>query len=441
MSNQTEKWNTDGRTYITQLNKVIAKARAGKNPEEWPKDPRTAEEAQTAIALAEKEYREGHWNAANPIVDRAHEPFVGMLNDVCQSLSCVTILGADEFLVRQGTAYQAGTALHFRGGEVTERPDILAVARSRNRQWLLLAQEQGFSLKKSLFADPTTIFPWPEGQKPTAIDILQVSDDGRTIAFVAFDSLVWLGQAGEDETTWTCVYPSLALMEEIIGDQNEEDEEHEEHEEDEEDEDGENAGWDSMMHCALSPDGKFIAYGSQSFGHFIAQIDGIGSVKKWATIGSQSEYPHFACFSDDSEFVALNSCHFYNGATVCCRIADIEGAETEPYEEDNRTPIIDEELRVYAATWLPSGFALAGADYLNIVTADGSQLSATYFGSTACSIDYCPEAGLLAVASYSGFLHIFAPSQLAEEGKTIGHRPIREVYRWVLWRDRPPFRW
>ena len=430
-----EKWNTDGRRYIAGLNKAITKSYEGQEvSDDWPKDPRTAEQARLVISLVEAEEREGRWCPEKPIIDRAHEPFIEMLNDVCQSLNCVSILGPDEFLVRLGTAYQPGPTMHIRGGQVTERPDILAAAVSRNRDLLLLAQEQGFSVTRRLDEEPISRIFWPEGVMPQALDIVQISDDGHAIAFVSHDSAVWLGQMSDADSAWTCVYPTAAFLEE--------------RKDEGDDMDGEENSWyDSMMHCGLSPDGKFIAYGSQCYGHFIDHIAGIGEIQQWAKIGHLSEYPHYACFSDDSAFAALNSCHFYHGATACVRLADVKGMQTEPYEENECAPMINDRLRVYAATWLPFGesqngsFALAGAGYLDIVSTDGTVLSTTYFGSSASSIDYCPKTGLLAVASYSGFLHIFIPSQAAEEGRTIGFRPIHEQYRWVFWSDRSPFRW
>jgi hypothetical protein len=429
------KWNTDGRRYITDLNKVIAKSYEGREvSDNWPKDPRTAKQARLVISLVEAEEQEGRWCAEKPIADRGHEPFIDMLNDVCQSLNCVSILGSDEFLVRLGTAYQPGPTMHIRGAQVIERPDILAVAVSRNRDLLLLVQKQGFNVTRRLDEEPIARFAWPEGVTPEALDIVQISNDGNTIAFVSHDNAVWLGQMSGTDSAWTCVYPTPSFLDMIK-------------EEGDDMDDEENPWYDSMMHCGLSPDGKFIAYGSQCYGHFIDHIAGIGEIESWAEIGHLSEYPHYACFSDDGAFAALNSCHFYHGATVCVRIADVEGMQTDPYEENKSAPLINDRLRVYAATWLPSGendngsFALGGSSYLDIVSTDGTVLSTTYFGSSASSIDYCPKTGLLAVASYSGFLHIFALSQTAEEGKAIGYRPIHEQYRWVFWRDRAPFRW
>jgi len=130
-SELVEKWNVAGRSHITKLNKVIAEAKEKqKEPENWPKDSRTVEQARLVISLVEDAEREGRWCTKNPVVDRAHEPFIGMLGDVCQNLNCVTILGADEFLVRLGTAYQPESTIHVRGSQVTKRPDILAVALS-----------------------------------------------------------------------------------------------------------------------------------------------------------------------------------------------------------------------------------------------------------------------------------------------------------------------
>jgi hypothetical protein len=71
-------------------------------------------------------------------------------------------------------------------------------------------------------------------------------------------------------------------------------------------------------------------------------------------LGFASEYPHNACFSDDGKFVAFTACHFYNGATIAANVESVKGLETEPYQEDPRTPVINPYLRVYASTWLPA---------------------------------------------------------------------------------------
>lgn len=426
-------WNTLGRRHMSELNALIAESyEQQKAPDREPVDPRTVEQARAVIAAVEAHDRAGRWRAEEPLADRAYDPFVGMLNDVGQNLNCVCILGPDEFLVRPGTSFRPAPALHLRGGAVVERPDILAAAMTRSHDLLLVVGRDGFSVTSSLDAEPVAVFPWPEGVTPQALDNVRISEDGRTLAFSDGDEAAWLGQAHDAGMVWTRFYPTEAFVAERAA---------------ELDDGEEDYTWsDSMMHCALSPDGRFIAYGSQCYGHFIDRIDGVGQLRRWAEIGPASEYPHDACFSDDSAFAALNSCHFYHGATVGIRLAEVEGARTPPYEEDRLTSVIDGRLRVYASTWLPlgpekEGFALAGAGDLDIVSTDGDLRGVTLFGSSASSVDYCPKTGVLAVGSYSGFLHLFDPSKPARPDATIGYRPIRELYRWVLWRDRAPFRW
>lgn len=446
ISSLISEWNALGRDCARRLNALIADVHEGREtPKEWPGDPRTIEQAKTVLEAVEAAEREGRWSAAQAVADRAYDPITAMLDEVCQSLRCVCILGPDEFLVGQGTYYQPGETLHVRGGEITERADILGAAMTRSHDLLLLVSQQGFSVQRSFDAEPQARFAWPEGVEPCALETVQLSEDGRSIAFVLREEAVWLGQADGAGMLWTRVYPSVAFLAERDEEDDYGDEDDEDDEEDDAD-DGEDSWSDSMMHCALSPDGRFLAYGSQCYGHFIDRIDGMGQLRRWAEIGYHSEYPHYAVFSSDSAWAALNSCHFYHGATACVRLADVEGIETEPYADDERVTLIDERLRVYAATWLPlgpakDGFALAGAGYLDFVATDGMIRNTVCFGSSASSIDYCPKTGLLAVASYSGFLHLYDPARLAEEGQGIGYRPLHEHYRWVFWRDRAPFRW
>lgn len=426
------EWNRLGRDYIVRLNRLIADAHNGSETGNAPEEPRTTALAQTIVAAVEAEDRAGRWRPDQPIADRAHAPFIDLLDGVGQNLNCICILGPDEFLVRPGTAYQPRPALHLRGGTVTERPDILAAAMARHHDLLLLVGEAGFAVRPGLDQPPVRLLPWPEGVRPRALDNVAISDDGATILFVENETAVWLGQAEGDEARWTRVFPSAAFLAEHQYD---------------DDPEAEDIPWsDSMMHGALSPDGQFLAYGSQCYGHFIDRINGVGRVRRWATISGASEYPHFACFSDDSAYAALNSCHFYHGATVGVRLADLKENAASDEAQDADATLIDGRLRVYAATWLPggsdaNGFALAGAGYLDIVSATGDVRHTVNFGSSASSIDYCPKTGLLAVASYSGFLHIYDPARIAAEGTVIGYRPIHERYRWVLWRDRTPFRW
>ena len=442
------QWNTAGRQHMRQLNAALEALKKRWRPEspvadrgtlekwlkKWPTEPRKLEAAEAIMTLAETADREGRWRPDYPIADRVYEPgwvFADRMFDVQQGLKYVTILGPDEFLVRLGSSFaphRPRPVLHLRGGEVRELPGVLAVAASRSHDLLLFVREDGFSVSRGLDEAPVRHFPWPDGMSPAAFDSLQLSNDGLTIAFVLNREAVWLGQAADAAPVWTRVHPSDALLAEIAE---------------------EEYTKDRFLHCALSPDGRFIACGSQFYGHVIDRIEGVAAVRRWAKIGHRSKYPCYAWFSDDGARAALSSCDFngrgYNGASLGVRLSEIENISTEPYAENKHTTLIDDEP-VYAAAWLPlgpqkDGFVLAGEDYLNIVSSDGTLRSSTHFGYPASSIDYCPKTGIVALGSHSGFLHVFDPNRQAETDQAIGYRPIREVYRWVLWKNRAPFRW
>ncbi len=432
-------WNRSGRDHITHINHLIEEMREGRDtPEEWPDDDRDAGLAARIIAAVEAAGRAEDWHEEAPLADRAHEPLIPFFDGRAQNLRCVTILGPDEFLLCPGSAMEPRATLHLKDGIVTERPDILAVGSTCSHDLFVVATADAFTVSAALDAAPLYRYGWPDDVPPGALAQLDAAEDGRTLLFTVEDEWVWLGQWTDEGVLWTRAYPDDAMVELIAEEMSEEEWGEEEEVE-----------WtDSMMHAALSPDGRFIAYGSQCYGHFIDRIDGTGQVRRWAQIGFRSEYPHNACFSSDSDFAALNSCHFYHGATLAVRLEAVEGAVTPEYEESPLVTEIDAELRVYASTWLPQaaglgagGFALAGAGDLVVTTPDGTLLTSFHFGSSASSIDYCPKTGQLAVGSYSGFLHIYDPARGAEQGRTIGYRPLHERYRWVIWQDRAPFRW
>jgi hypothetical protein len=175
-------------------------------------------------------------------------------------------------------------------------------------------------------------------------------------------------------------------------------------------------------------------------------------------VGSLIDYPHNACFSDDGRYAALNSCHFYNGATIVFAWEGRRGVILAPYEEHEEAPCIDRDLAVYASCWLDRSvllsipevaaeedglFALAGSGILRGCTPRGALAFAQGFGSSASSIDFCPESRRLAIGSYSGFVHLYDPWQEELPGRIDGFRARREIARWLMWDGLPngPLRW
>lgn len=424
-------WNRLGRAHCAEMSARLRAFHEGAADEvKFDDDPRSPELAEAVLEEVRCLNREGSWLHVRARFDPAHEPFIPSLDTRGRNLPCAIILGPDTFLVRLGTAYQGGDMLHIDGDTIRPLPGILAAAMSPDRSALLIATEAGVEVRPSLDRPASASLAWP-GEWRERVDHLAVSNDGGTVA-VADDELgVWVGRLNGGEAGWTCVHPEAPMLAEL-----------------QDEEPGEEVSWnDSMTHVGLSADGRFIGYGSQGYGHFVDRIEPNGEIVRHAFVDAASSYPHNACLSADGSFVAFNSCHLYNGATLALPTGPIRDREVG--HDDSVARMINPYLRVYASIWLPEdaagastgAFALAGSGFLSCVTPEGRVLFEQGFGSSASAIDYCPVSRRLLLSSYSGFLHVFDVDAVESPDRVIGYDARRELYRWVLWKGIEPFRW
>ena len=424
-------WNRLGREHCAEMSARLRAFHEGRAEEvKLDPDPRPPELAEAVLEEVRRLNREGRWRQARAQFDPAHEPFIPSLESRGRNLPCAIIVGPDTFLVRLGTAYEGGDMLRIDGDTVRPLPGLLAAAISADRSVLLIATACGLEIRPELHRAAISRLPWP-GAWRDRVDHLAISNDGRTIAIADDELGVWVGRVGGPDEGWTNVHPDAQMIA------------------DEEAEyPGEEVSWnDSMTHCGLSADGRFVGYGSQCFGHYLDRIDPAGVISRHAFVDPASSYPHNACLSPDGRFVAFNSCHLYAGATLALptdRIRDQKIAADSPLGR-----MINPYLRVYASTWLaedavgepPGGFALAGAGFMSGVTPDGKLLFEQEFGSSASALDYCPVSRRLLLSSYSGFLHVYDVGSVEAPDRVIGVDARRELYRWVLWKGFEPFRW
>ncbi|MGG4499541.1 PQQ-binding-like beta-propeller repeat protein [Paenibacillus polymyxa] len=190
-----------------------------------------------------------------------------------------------------------------------------------------------------------------------------------------------------------------------------------------------------MAHGAVSKDGRWIAYGSQMSEHLLMDLTD-KTVHTWEP---SSSYPHYALFSKDDLDVWYNACHFYNGATIQVPIAEVEQGLALNTEE---WPIINEEMRVYAAVALTQGAILGDAyGYLRLMDREGRELWRYFVGSTISGLAVTSDEGMLAVGTYGGMLHLIDLQHGTKDEYTIGTAPIHEIERWLLWRNYEPLRW
>ncbi|WP_340021093.1 hypothetical protein MHI24_19015 [Paenibacillus sp. FSL K6-1096] len=184
-----------------------------------------------------------------------------------------------------------------------------------------------------------------------------------------------------------------------------------------------------MAHGAVSPDGRWIALGSQGSDHLLYDIT-TGQVHSF---NPESSYPHYTIFTKDQRSVWYNACHFYNGATLAVSLEQVEAGEF-PAEQDY--PVVNEEARVYAAAALEDGVVIGDAyGYLRLINAEGQELWRYYAGSTISGLAVNPDETLLAVGTYGGMLHFLDLHATERSGYEITTGSVREVKRIIAWKN------
>jgi len=463
-------WNTAGRAYSTDLTTRLAKFYGGDTDVDLDgDDPRSEANGRAVLKEVVRLNRAGKWQQARDLFDPAYAPLFSEIKKSDTTLPFVTILGPDEFLVRRGAAWVEDSQMfHLKGGTAKVLRGVSAAARSSNRAILALAKPGvGIEMRNAragLVSKVLHSLPWPsmallkppglsaelekrwapDDSNDLAVEQLVVSNDGKRVAISCYRQGILLGSLRRGEPTWQLMFPSTKSPWNFGSDFAPEDA------------DEKLSFADDMLHVALSGDGNRLAFGCQDSEHFLLDVTNGKKPTLYATVGQASEYPHDACFSADGNAVALNSCHFYSGATRAFVWPGKPGAKLAAYTNNKRAPVIDSSLRVYASAWLEPGvwvainearraagekpkrkpegvFALAGSGVLRGVAATGGVLFAQTFGSSASSMDFCPESRRLVVASYSGFVHVFDPYQNELSGRGQGYRTRRELKRWVMW--------
>ena len=441
-------WNTEGREHFTEYSALLARLYKGEDVEVDAEDPRTEAEGDAVIKAIIDLNKRGEWQKARALFDPAYAPVFRWIKTNESPVSFATILGPDDVLVRFGTAWdRKPTTYHLKGGTAKPVADVRGMNRSRNREHLVLARAAGLTFHDGHagiggLRKPRAKLPWPKmsilmprglteehqarwktKETALAVEQLQISDDGMRVVVSCYRQGILLASRHRSEPAWRLLLPDARDREEdagipIAGD---------------------------MTHVAISRDGKRLAWGHQDSAHYLAEIGKGGEPRRYATVGTASEYPHDACFSDDGRYVSLNSCHFYQGATRAFDWKGNRGKRIPGYKPSRAAPVIDSSLRVYASCWLPKpgAFLLAGAGVMRAVTVKGKIVFVQGFGSSGASIDFCPESKRLAVGSYSGFLHLYDPYEEEEPGRVDGFHARREVARWAFWRRLPngPIRW
>lgn len=443
------KWNEIGRKVTINDCAEFEAFHQGKSKEpKLSEDTREPEMAEAVLQKVIAFNHEGRGDEARAQFDPAHTPFITELEKGGRGLTCCAIIGPEDYLVQQGTTYQDNTTWRIEGGKIYEIPDIATFSWSRNRQFFATVRQDGSLVVGRHFDDPKADqIPAMPGSAFIPKDLpddcaakfadpgdtqtysrISVSDDGTKVLLCDEQRGVMLLAKVKSQWQPLLLFPSVELgVEEQMREFWEDDEEF--------------SPFFDMIHAALSPNGGYVALGTQDDGHHLLRLNDEGRYSVFAHLGYLSEYPHNACFSNDSKFVTLNSCHFYNGVTFASELEVVKGLTTEPYEKHTSQCILNDYFRVYASGYLASSmvsnengaFLLAGSGFAACVTPEGKLLWELGFGSSAGGVDVCATTGRVLIASYSGMLHLLDPSQKQSPAIFSGYNVPKEIGRWVFW--------
>lgn len=410
-------WNDDARAKAERVCKAFEDIidRDGGSDQDFEADDRSPKLADEVLAEVVRLNDAGKWREAHERFDTAHLPFVPHMDKTEQGLDAAVILGPDTFLVRRGEWREDGPVLHIDGDTITTLDGVVGFAISRDRKYLALATPEGVIVSEGFRGRRNAPIAWPGDGAPIRPASFGIADDGKTVVIANDEVGVLVARNG----TWEKLVANA--------------------EDDAEDE----AEARDVIHAAVSPDGRFVAWGwEDAAGHYVERIDG-KKIERVGVVGTISDRPYHLLFTDDSKRVLSNTRHMQSGVTVCATIDSLQG--TEEYDDlPEGTPHTDEYLRAYGMCLLPNDVVwIGGAGWSHAAPIAGGKPKFTHlFGSALNAFDYDPVSQRVVVANASGILHVMDPSSPAEPGRARGYNPRKELYRWIFWDTlKTPIRW
>ncbi|MEG4963643.1 MULTISPECIES: hypothetical protein [unclassified Microcoleus] len=432
-----EEWRSKTLAYAAAVNSFVEKGlREGwEKASEEPVDPGRNHLANTVIGAVRQANANGELSDLRERWPPAHSPLIELLEENGQSIPIVCILPDSSIVARIGAPYETGRTVHIVGDSVTDVPDVGFFGQGPNRRYFALAQSNGVRIVDGWNGPEVALCRWPTGLEdvPDGFDVSALDSpptptrlipfpDGKRTLLVSSDGIFLLSPSDAQRLLPTTEqmkkhfkwlreeYPNEKLTIDV-----------------------------SMEHGAVSKNGKLIAIGSQDSTHLIFN-DELAVV---GNIGNQSEYPHYALFSSDDAMIAFNSCHFYNGITIGVPTNLLHALETDPYEEDKRTPILENGARVYAGVSRNDEFIIGDASgYVRAFSMTGEARWQHFIGSSVGDIDISADGTTLAVSTYAGFLSIIKLDAGMQASYQIGNGNHLETRRWIFWKNEPnPLIW
>ncbi|WP_336334697.1 hypothetical protein [Pseudomonas putida] len=353
----------------------------------------------------------------------AHQPLLPLLDEHGQGIGNLLLLEDGSLLARIGMPYDKGQVVRIDRHGVTPVIGIEHFGRCPARRYFALANAEGVRVTDGWGGPQVLRLAWPTGLEglppgypfepfdlPPTPTALIPFPDGQRVLLVSAEGIFVLATEGA-----TRLLPNQTrVLDELAEGTEPEDI---------------SLGL-SMEHGAVSADGRLIVVGEQGSRHLVLD----DQFRPVAEIGPGSEYPHFALFNRAGDQLLLNACHFYSGATLGVKVADLPGLDTDYYSHDPRTPLLQDGARVYAGVAREGEYIVGDAyGYLRAFAEDGTEHWQHYLGSTISALDISADGRTLVAASHAGFVSVIALDS-GRPAWQIGTGEHGEVQRWLFWK-------
>ncbi|HGY9635182.1 MULTISPECIES: hypothetical protein [Pseudomonas] len=428
-----QQWQQAVIAYAQAVNDYVAQGRAhGWDNLEEPQAPATEHLLDAWLAALQAANRPGmdepQRQAFREAWPPAHHPLIPLLEDHGQGISHVLLLEDDSLLARIGMPYDKGQVVRIDHHGVTPIIGIEHFGRCPARRYFALANAEGVRVTDGWGGPQVQRLAWPTGLEglppgypfepfdlPPTPTALIPFPDGQRVLLVSAEGIFVLATQGA-----TRLLPQQTRVLDELAEGT--------------DPDDISLGL-SMEHGAVSADGRLIVVGEQGSRHLVLDE----RLKPLAHIGPGSEYPHFALFNRAGDQLIVNACHFYSGATLAVRVADLHGLNTDYYSQDPRTPLVQDGARVYAGVARDGEYIVGDAyGYLRAFGEEGTEHWQHYLGSTISAMDISADGQTLVAASHAGVISVIALDSGRPEWQ-IGTGAHGEVRRWLFWKswDKP----
>ncbi|WP_405106664.1 hypothetical protein MHH28_25380 [Paenibacillus sp. FSL K6-1217] len=425
------KWRKEGQRYAAGVNQYVHKGltegwdNAGNEPAE---DTRGAHAAKIYKMIRRaNEHKE--LAELREQLPAATWPLAGHFQHEMQAIRGIHFISDDEVVFSTGSPWENNAVMAVQEDVISVFKEFSLVGASPDNQFYALAGTQGItilqSMNSALQGEVVAELSWRElngtiqALDPdfTVLNIDRLDQElpleqvipfngGQALLLVTSQGIFLVEHSPEKPLNVKLLHPDL-----------------EEYKEDE----LEHIGID-MAHGAVSPDERWIAYGSQGSDHLLYDTT-TGQVHLF---NPESSYPHYTLFTKDQRSVWYNACHFYNGATLA---VPLEHLEVGKPAADQEYPVVNEEARVYAAAALKDGVVIGDAyGYLRLIDTEGQELWRYYAGSTISGLAVNRDETLLAVGTYGGMLHFLDLHASARSDYEITTGTVREVKRIIAWK-------